>query len=529
MPSFPSLGSRNKLKLSKEEISEQTSLTEQSSEAGEKHTNGTNGIKPGDDSAYGSVVSTPLNDTTPNKQKEAPRLQRTPSSFWEDAKTMKEGSVPQSIVVATVVGIICGVAANYYYKVLEWFLEFLWHTLPQKYVIGIWPEWSYPLWIPLIGLIMAIGVGASVKYVGEPGDLAYTIKAVHEKAYLSMDHCMPMVLASQFSILGGGSLGPEAPLVAICACLGGWVSRTIFKQTKRNVIRKHTLMGMAGALAAFFGSPLGGSLFALEVNSRFGVEYFEHVVESIFCGEVTLAVFRFCAGLPIGPIWTMTTTPVGPTNSVYVLIGVLLGLLGAGIAALFANFHWKVMGMFEKLNLLNDENAIWRGLLGASAILSIGMFIPQTLFWGENEFQQISTLGAAEDLPHVWPTSGFLGYEMDSALKSFLVGFFKMIAISFTVSGGYRGGFIFPFFASGAAFGRTLTFFFPSLPAPYACLCIAAGINVAITRTALATSIILTFLSGQQNCMSAVLASALTSLFVTSYMVSTPLFFVICF
>jgi H+/Cl- antiporter ClcA len=36
-------------------------------------------------------------------------------------------------------------------------------------------------------------------------------------------------------------------------------------------------MGMAGALAAFFGCPLGGSLFALEVNSRFGVEYFEHV------------------------------------------------------------------------------------------------------------------------------------------------------------------------------------------------------------------------------------------------------------
>jgi H+/Cl- antiporter ClcA len=39
-------------------------------------------------------------------------------------------------------------------------------------------------------------------------------------------------------------------------------------------------MGMAGALAAFFGCPLGGSLFALEVNSRFGVEYFEHVSTS---------------------------------------------------------------------------------------------------------------------------------------------------------------------------------------------------------------------------------------------------------
>ena len=473
-------------------------------------------VENGKDSNYGSV---PV--STEKKSKTVKYLKRTRSTFVEDFISLSPGSIPQSVVVAAIIGIICGVAANIYYMVLEWFLEFLWKTLPDTFVVGTWPEWAYPLWIPLIGLIMAIGVGVTVAFVGEPGDLAFTIKAVHEKSYLSMDHCMPMVLASQFSILGGGSLGPEAPLVAICACLGGFVSRTIFKQTESNVVRKHTLMGMAGALAAFFGSPLGGSLFALEVNSRFGVEYFEHVVEAIFCGEVTLVVFRACANLPIGPIWTMTTPAVGPTEPLYVFIGALIGLLGAFAAACFAHFHWAVLGMFKKLNLLKDENAVGRALLGASVLLTIGIFIPQTLFWGENEFQQISTLGAAEDLPHVWPTSGLIGFEMDSGFKCFLVGFFKMIAISFTVAGGYRGGFIFPFFASGAAFGRALMFIFPSLPSPYACLCFAAGINVAITRTSLATSIILCFLSGQQNAMSAVLAAALCSLFATSYMVST--------
>jgi H+/Cl- antiporter ClcA len=39
---------------------------------------------------------------------------------------------------------------------------------------------------------------------------------------------------------------------------------------------------MSGALSAFFGVPLGDSIFALEVCSRFGVEYFEHLVEAIF-------------------------------------------------------------------------------------------------------------------------------------------------------------------------------------------------------------------------------------------------------
>ena len=50
-----------------------------------------------------------------------------------------------------------------------------------------------------------------------------------------------MVIASQFSIIGGGSLGPEAPLVAICAALGGFISRSVFKVTERNLIRKHTV------------------------------------------------------------------------------------------------------------------------------------------------------------------------------------------------------------------------------------------------------------------------------------------------
>ena len=52
---------------------------------------------------------------------------------------------------------------------------------------------------------------------------------------------MPMVCASQFSIIGGGSLGPEAPLVAICAALGGFISRNVFHVSERNLIRKHTV------------------------------------------------------------------------------------------------------------------------------------------------------------------------------------------------------------------------------------------------------------------------------------------------
>ena len=446
-------------------------------------------------------------------------LEKVRSTFYQDAITFAEGTIPQSIAMAIVIGIVCGVVAYLYYLVLFFLLDVIWKDLPNAIIKSPWPEGLYVLYIPLVTLSLSLCSGLSVYFLGEPGDLAFTIKCVHEKAYEGTSHILPMVCASLFTILAGASLGPEAPLVGICAATAGFVSRKIFQQQNRNVVRKHTLMGMAGALASFFGVPLGGSLFALEVTSRFSVEYFEHLIESIACGEVCVAVFRSLAQLPLGKIWDITPTRLGSSDPILILIGAAIGLLGAGVATLFASFHWRLMSCFNRLGLLDDENryAVPRVLLAAIAISVIGMLVPHTYFWGEFEFNTVATT-AASDLRHIWPTSGLIGFEMDSWAKCIVVGVCKIIAISFTVAGGYRGGFIFPFFVAGAAFGRALVFAFPTLNPAVSCLCFAAGINVAITRTALATSLILSFLSDEMYCLPAILAASISSLFTTAYL-----------
>jgi H+/Cl- antiporter ClcA len=514
--SFVSLGLRKK-KDKKSIASTSVAASTSAAESGAESSTFASNMAPiQQEKSYGTVVVVPeyAEIATPPTG-----LAKTKSSsMLEDLANFEDGTIPQSFVVALVIGIICGVAAWIYYAVLWGLLKYIWHTVPTKFIIGVWPEYLYVLWIPIVGILMALGLGFTVKYLGEPGDLALTVKAVHEKAYLPMDHCMPMVYASQFSILGGGSLGPEAPLVAICACLGGWVSRSVFKRTHRNTVRKHTLMGMAGALGAFFGCPLGGSLFALEVNSRFGIEYFEHMVEAIFCGEVTLAVFRTCAGLPIAPIWDIANPKLDGASGLEILAGGLIGLLGASVATLFAKMHWKVMDFFKGVDLMDNDKAPQRALVGAFVIISLGMLIPQTLFWGEYEFQTIATMAPASDLAHIWPTTGLFGFEMETGFHALIVGLTKLVAISFTVSGGYRGGFIFPFFACGAALGRFVHMLVPAIPIPICCLAFAAGINVGITRTSLATPIILCFLAGEPNAMASVLAASLISLFATTYM-----------
>lgn len=301
-------------------------------------------------------------------------------AFLEDTQDITGGTLPVSVVIALCIGVVCGVVAWLYYTVLEFLLEVVWKDLPHRFFVAdaLLPESMYWIWIPIVGMTFAAGVGLSIQMLGEPGDLAYTVGCVHKKGYIAMSHVLPMVFASQFSILAGGSLGPEAPLVAICASFGGWMSLHVFGQKYKNVVRKHTLMGMACALAAFFGVPLGGSLFALEINSRFGYEYFEHALEAILSGTVCLVVFRGLAGLPIGPIWSISDDSLGPSTPFIVASGAFIGLLGATLAFLFAQFHARNMKAFTNAGLM--DSPLPRALVGGLGICTIGVLIPHSMF-----------------------------------------------------------------------------------------------------------------------------------------------------
>jgi H+/Cl- antiporter ClcA len=243
-----------------------------------------------------------------------------------------------------------------------------------------------------------------------------------------------------------------------------------------------------------------------------------NIQEAIFAGEICVVVFRSLAGLPLEPIWEITLPTLENADPMLVVYGAALGLVGSLIAFLFAEMHFYIMALFSKFDLLRNERAVYRALVGSFFVVILGMLIPQTMFWGEFEFQTIATMGPTKDLNHIWPTKGLIGFEMDNGWKALLVGFTKLIAISFTVSGGYRGGYIFPAMASGAAFGRAIFYVTPFIPVQVCVLCLAGAINVAITRTAIATTLILAYLAGEPNSTSAVLASCLVALFATGYM-----------
>lgn len=53
------------------------------------------------------------------------------AAFFSDIQSIQNGTVPVSLLIATIISVLCGIAAFLYYTCLEFLLQLLWKTLPE--------------------------------------------------------------------------------------------------------------------------------------------------------------------------------------------------------------------------------------------------------------------------------------------------------------------------------------------------------------------------------------------------------------
>ncbi len=392
----------------------------------------------------------------------------------EDNELKKgELSYLQTIFWAAMIGVAGGLVATIYYFILEHCLHFIWTALPSgldPYFPDWLPSWNY-IWI--VTTLGGLCVGLSLHFFGFPGEMAAVIDQVHDAGRLDPKQTPGMIVTSLISITAGGSAGPEAPLVQVNGSLGSWLGSAL-KLTTRTV-RVLTFCGMSAALGAFFGAPIGAGLFALEIPHRRGIEYYEAIVPAIISAIFSFAIFRFGTGLKVGGIYRFDLFQSLPEMSWPNLIeGALLGCVGAGAALLFIAIFRRTKEWMEQI----EERYIILATLSGLSIGMIAILFPQTLFFSEEQIEMIIESGASLGVMTL------LGIALA-----------KMFAISFTLHGGFRGGFIFPLFFIGANVGLAISLMVPGLHPTIAMLCLMAAINVAVTKTPISTSIILSVLS----------------------------------
>lgn len=395
----------------------------------------------------------------------------------------------QTILCAAAIGILGGIVATVYYFLLENSMHLVWHRLPDTLEPYFSPRFPVSNYVWITATIGGLLVGLTLYLMGLPGEVSLVVDKVHDPGRIDIKQTPAMVVASLFSIVAGGSAGPEAPLVQVNGSVGGWMAGKLNLTCRTTRIL--TFCGMAAALGAFFGAPLGGALFALEIPHRRGLEYYEALIPATLAAILSFVVFRLSTGLSIGGLYHFTSIP--SLTLMNLAEGAVLGAVGAAVAALFVLVFRTVGWLTHYL----EHHTILLATLGGLSIGLIALVFPQTLFFGEREIETIIQTGAT------------FGVAM-----LMMIGLAKMLAISCTLHSGFRGGFIFPLFYIGAAVGLAIALGFPQVHPTIGMVCMMAAVNVAITKTPISTTVILSVLSDTAMVPVIVIAS-LTSFLLT--------------
>ncbi|MDO6759167.1 chloride channel protein [Tamlana sp. 2_MG-2023] len=340
-------------------------------------------------------------------------------------------------------------------------LEFLTHQLE------IFNGWQVIPVMATCGLL----AGLIIHFIGDPGEIHLIVNNIRfNKGKLDPKNNPSMVLSSLLCVASGGSLGPEAPLVQVTGSTGTWLGKLL--RLKGEELRSLSIAGMASGFTALFGAPLGGSLFSLEIlHHKHAVEYYKAIIPAFVASCFSYLVFAIIIHLGLGPIWDLSAYEYS-------------GIFDFGYAVLFAiigaTFGWGFIFCTKFFKYIFEKRLIpiyVKTLIGGVLLGIIAFYLPITRYFGHHEINQLLSKDFSLTL-----------------LLAILV--FKIIAISITVTSGWRGGFIIPLFFVGATLGLIIHQLFPTINLTLAIVSCMAAINACVTRTPMSTTILLATLTG---------------------------------
>ncbi|CAM4340529.1 chloride channel protein [Gillisia limnaea] len=363
----------------------------------------------------------------------------------------------RTFLLWAILGLIGGLIAGIYWITLEYLTHKIavfegWEVIPVMSVCGL-----------LAGLI--------IHFIGDPGEIHLIVDNIKfNKGKLDPKNNPSMILSSLLCVASGGSLGPEAPLVQVTGSTGTWLGK-IFR-LKGEELRSLSIAGMASGFTALFGAPLGGSLFSLEIlHHKHALEYYKAIIPALVASSFSYIIFALIIHLGLGAIWILPTYEYS-------------GVFDFGLAILFAiaatAIGWGFIYCVKFFKSLFENRPIpiyIKTLIGGILLGIISYYLPITRYFGHHEINEL------------------LKYDLTLNFLVLIL-FFKIVAISITVTSGWRGGFIIPLFFVGVTLGLIIHQLFPGTNLTLAIISCMAGINACVTRTPMSTTILLATLTG---------------------------------
>ncbi|HTU52095.1 MAG TPA: chloride channel protein [Acidobacteriaceae bacterium] len=338
------------------------------------------------------------------------------------------------------------------------------HTLTQH--IGPHGLWLIPAVTTLGGLISGwLVYRFAPEAEGHGTDAA--VNAFHKQEGIIRPRVAPIkMVASAITIGSGGSAGREGPIALITATIGSYYARlTQHTEHQRQIL---LLAGMAAGLSAIFRSPMGTSVFAIEVlygNMEFEVGALLYTMCS---SAVAYAVNGLFVGF--GPLFHIPAiaTPHLSAYGSYAALGLAAGVIGTLLPEVF----YRVRDLFRTFPVPN-----WmKPAIGGLGVGIIALWLPQVLQGGYGWIQ--------------------LAINGQLALRLlFILVFAKIAAFALTVSSGGSGGVFAPSLYVGAMLGGAFAIVLHQPAAIFVIVGMAAVFGAA-ARVPIATMLMVTEMAG---------------------------------
>ena len=469
-------------------------------------------------------------------EKHFPPLQASTAST---EKSKDDSVVPASIAV----GAITAAMGFLYGKVLAISVKTIWSTLPNMLMNKFGtlnPMYFITGTCTMGGLLMGI-LSTKLSSTFTVADFVSAFSSVPAETLPSSGiHLMPLLLLSLVTSAFGFSVGPEAPMVCAGGLLGASLARYWYGKEEDPVTSKRhqetlAYAGAAGALTAFMGIPIAGSIFALELTrSNAGLSQ---------AGERALspAVVASVAALALIRAFLVPANTVGG-HFTYGAVGALSGrammttaaACGVGGAVIGTVFH-KLVTFMKQIAWPASKNSKspWKRQLIVKTTIGLLVGIlsfnyPQTLFWGEGSLQCMvdgqktafaatkhGLAGFLTSAAKVNPSLPFSGFSAAAQ-----VGVAKLVAIALACAGKFPGGIIFPLFFAAAPLAHAAMSLVGggSSLVPVAVMCLMASTQASVTRTPLATALILSLTASATTELSVMLPACLVSSYLGVYL-----------
>jgi H+/Cl- antiporter ClcA len=234
--------------------------------------------------------------------------------------------------------------------------------------------------------------------------------------------------------LVGGSAGREGTAVQMSASLNDQLSKLF----KIDPINRKTLLlaSVAAGFSSVFGTPLAGTVFALE---------FAWIGSINYISILPILLSSFGADFVTQTIWEIGHTQyfvfdIPPISIKTVLLTLIVGFI-FGLTALFYSKLSKWLLNYAKILI---PNAYYKILIGSMVLIFI--FTLSHFIFNNDRFQGLGVAYIVKSFEQPAPFYDF---------------FFKILITVLTLSIGFKGGEVTPIFFIGATLGSALSIYIP--------------------------------------------------------------------